>query len=538
MKSRHPSFVVLLATVLGALIGADAAPAQVGAQFIQAGPQGPRSSLRRPVIWHVDSLATGPANGRSWSAAFPDLQDALAQAVAGDQIWVAAGIYVPTTVGGPQSATFLVPDGVSMYGGFTGFEMFLDQRDPSMNPTILSGDINGDDQWMPSFNIVTGNSWNIVTMRDVGAGTRIDGFEFETGHLYGAPSQQRNGAGIHLENSSPTIAGCRFSHCVAASGGAVHADGGSPTVEGCSFHFNYASGSTGLGGAVASVAGDLTVLDSSFTQNTAEGVLGRGLGGAIASVSGSTLIDGCSFSWNEALPRGGLYGNTVSLGGAVHVESGTTTITASRFEHNVSNVGGAVSTSFFGTPVLEITSSVFVRNDAIPITTSSGFDLGAEAGAIYGSPVSRCDLAGCLVYGGTADNNGGAFVGDLGSVSSSIFWGNSDSKGTIGRSQVKARRVYHSCVMNMLVGEPGEDPPDPAHFPGSISLDPMFQNAGAGDFHLLAGSPCIDAADNTAFPASALTDIDGLARFVDDPTVADTGVGSGPIADMGPHERQ
>lgn len=101
-----------------------------------------------------------------------------------------------------------------------------------------------------------------------------------------------------------------------------------------------------------------------------------------------------------------------------------------------------------------------------------------------------------------------------------------------------AKRVYHSCVMNMLVGEPGEDPPDPAHFPGSIDLDPQFVNPGLGDFNLLASSPCIDAADNTAFPAGTTTDFEGLARFVDDPAVMDTGVGSGPIADMGPSERQ
>jgi hypothetical protein len=84
---------------------------------------------------------------------------------------------------------------------------------------------------------------------------------------------------------------------------------------------------------------------------------------------------------------------------------------------------------------------------------------------------------------------------------------------------------------------------------GNIDADPAFVDPDGADndpntwedndYRLGAGSPCIDAGDNTASRAGVTTDLDGNPRFVDDPnTDPDTGNGTPPIVDMGAYEYQ
>lgn len=81
---------------------------------------------------HVKYSATGANNGTSWANAYTSLQTALTDAQAGDQIWVAAGTYKPTT-GTDQSISFQLRNGVAVYGGFAGTETNLSQRNISVN---------------------------------------------------------------------------------------------------------------------------------------------------------------------------------------------------------------------------------------------------------------------------------------------------------------------------------------------------------------------------------------------------------------------
>lgn len=71
-------------------------------------------------IYFVNQQATGTGNGQTWTDAFSELQTALSVAVAGDAIWVAEGLYYPTT-GSDRNASFELPSGVKMYGGFAGY---------------------------------------------------------------------------------------------------------------------------------------------------------------------------------------------------------------------------------------------------------------------------------------------------------------------------------------------------------------------------------------------------------------------------------
>ena len=70
-----------------------------------------------------------PTNdGLSWPEAMT-LQAALTASGADDQIWIAAGTYTPGTVldadaptNAEREATFTIPTGVKLYGGFAGDE--------------------------------------------------------------------------------------------------------------------------------------------------------------------------------------------------------------------------------------------------------------------------------------------------------------------------------------------------------------------------------------------------------------------------------
>ncbi len=96
-------------------------------------------------IIYADRNAGGQNDGTSWSDAYADLHDALALALEGDELWIAAGTYRPDRGSGDRAMFFFVPAGVALYGGFAGWEECLDERDWIAHETILSGDLNADD---------------------------------------------------------------------------------------------------------------------------------------------------------------------------------------------------------------------------------------------------------------------------------------------------------------------------------------------------------------------------------------------------------
>nr|WP_321406272.1 T9SS type A sorting domain-containing protein [uncultured Carboxylicivirga sp.] len=79
----------------------------------------------------------------AWSVqnvVYTDLQSAISVAQAGDEIWLAEGTYF-VTEGTATSDQLLIEMSMSLYGGFSGSETSVAERNFSLNPTILSGDI-------------------------------------------------------------------------------------------------------------------------------------------------------------------------------------------------------------------------------------------------------------------------------------------------------------------------------------------------------------------------------------------------------------
>ena len=122
--------------------------------------------------YFVDLSAGGQNSGQSWTDAFTDLHDALALAGAGDDIWVAQGIYYPSGTG-DRSARFQLLSGARLYGGFTGTELDLSERDPAVTPSVLDGDIG-----VPEDS--TDNAYNLLYLYRPDSLTVVDGFTFRS----------------------------------------------------------------------------------------------------------------------------------------------------------------------------------------------------------------------------------------------------------------------------------------------------------------------------------------------------------------------
>jgi hypothetical protein len=85
------------------------------------------------TVIYVNQNATGANTGTSWQDAYTDLQSALAVAQANHEIWIATGIYRPSSnlsdLELARKISFVIPNGVELYGGFVGEEDELSQRD-------------------------------------------------------------------------------------------------------------------------------------------------------------------------------------------------------------------------------------------------------------------------------------------------------------------------------------------------------------------------------------------------------------------------
>ena len=254
---------------------------------------------------YVDASASGAGTGASWTDAYQYLQDALAAASSGDQIWVAAGVYYPDEGSGmtndDQTATFTLIDDVGVYGGFAGTETLRSQRDWVTNVTVLSGDIDQNDTSDPNgvvtdvADIAGSNAYHVITGGGTNSSAVLDGFTVTAG-LANGTGIDVNGGGMYNFSSSPTLANVAFTGNQATNwGGGMYIYSGSSTLTDVSFTGNLAA----CGGGIYIVAGDVTPSNVSFTSNSANA------GGGMYIFSGSSTLTNVIFAGNHASDSGG-----------------------------------------------------------------------------------------------------------------------------------------------------------------------------------------------------------------------------------------
>jgi hypothetical protein len=289
----------------------------------------------------VSPTGTADQGGRTWAGA-TSFTNAIAIATPGDKIWVATGTYTPGT---SRTATFTIPAGISVYGGFYGNESNLESRQIKANPTILSGNIGN-----PASN--EDNSFTIVTMLQTGGNTVLDGFVLEGGN---ARDFDRNntvattGGALYIgggkNGQGPIIANCIFIENQARNGGSVFVDGSSqpsnPLFLNCVFRNNkadfrggavYNEGSNGVANPI--------FRNCVFEDNKADRgacLLNQGTNG-----NSSPLITSSQFNNNQALSDGAIIYNVVEDG------KGKTNqvMTDCRMKDNDSYLGNDISSNY------------------------------------------------------------------------------------------------------------------------------------------------------------------------------------------------
>jgi hypothetical protein len=274
--------------------------------------------VSKPAIY-VDLSARGARDGSSWDHAFDSLPDALAQAASGCEIRVADGVYTPDrgigVARGDRHATFEMKSGVTLAGGYAGAgEPNPDARDTKIYLTILSGDLNGDDDavadpcelWADVSR--TDNSLHVVTAVNADRTTVLDGF-YITGGCADGTGHDSRGAGMYIDGGGPHLLRCELSgNWAVADGGALFATDSSPELIDCTLCEN-AVGFTsqsdpGTGGAVFVDGGSPNLINCSVHGNFA---CGRG-GAVVLGPGGSLSAINCCFHANRAVaPAGAIY---------------------------------------------------------------------------------------------------------------------------------------------------------------------------------------------------------------------------------------
>jgi hypothetical protein len=315
-------------------------------------------------VVHVDagSGASSP-DGCSWATAYPNLQDALTASSAGDEVWVAVGTYYPDDGAGQtndsRTSTFRLKSGVAVYGGFAGTETARSQRNPSVNVTVLSGDLGAS-------GATADNAYQVVSIIGSLADVYVlDGFTITGGNSNGSSG---HGGGIYIQNASPALTNLVVTNNQASANGAgvyvtslasVRASYSSPSFTNVVISNNTAA----RGGGLYTQNSSPVLNNVSFLGNTATSGAGGGMNNQVLNASTDEysipLLNSVTFSGNSARGGAGLFnnhsyplltnvtfsGNAASIrGGAVLNEGASPTFRNVTFSGNSApaGTGGAI----------------------------------------------------------------------------------------------------------------------------------------------------------------------------------------------------
>ncbi len=374
----------------------------------------------------------------------------------------------------------------------------------------------------------------------------VEGFTTRNGCVTNDSPDGAKGGGICIQGSSPTIRDCVIENSSAIGlgqgqgfgGGVMSMNEASPTFENCIIQNNLARNKTypeiGGGGMMCAQGGSVMLINCDIVGNAAAADVG------IEAYDGGI---GCQFGTHLDLINCTITDNTATVKGGIGIEQpgATATIVDCVIANNTAELAAGGMGCNSGAGPATLINCMFLNN-------AGGEWYGGGLVCRYGDVT----LTNCMFVGNATEGKGGGMfvqLNGIADVANCIFWDNSAPEGaqiggdsyseiTVSYSDVLGSEegVYcASCTLNWKSG--------------NIDADPLFVDDEAGDYHLSAGSPCIDAGNNWCVPVDASdydedgktcelfpVDLDGNPRFTDDLEVDDTGCGTPAVVDMGAYE--
>uniref|UniRef100_A0A6C0C6T9 Uncharacterized protein n=1 Tax=viral metagenome TaxID=1070528 RepID=A0A6C0C6T9_9ZZZZ len=501
------------------------------------------------IYVNINSPAGSGGDGSSWALAFNNMQSALTAAgtSASTEIWAATGTYKPTVKYGggytgtdAQLVTFLLATNNRLYGGFVGTETSKSQRNVNANPTILSGDILGDDVYGSSSN-KDDNAWHVMTA-DGATNVVVDGFIVEKGYAAGPD----NGTVILAAGNTSVITSIAYAHALGA--GLVARHGAQVTLNNMIFRDNQCNASrAGIltlkfpisalasGGGGIGIADDntlVTVVGSKFLDNLAV-TFGSEGGAANVIFDGTLQMTGCIVSGNKGNRNGGAVHNregkkiiatstTFSsnqiVGTSVGDEGGATigvmnsnlTVTSCIFNSNIILAGTGPGGILFHTPFddgsayeLRVISSAFSNNIGTVLGSAATiFGITPNAGV-------TAEIVSCVFTNNSAIVGGAVYVDSIPTKITSCVFNN--NKAHVAGGAVFASNFANSIFNRTELATRTQLTVTSSSFNGNIITGSVSSAVPTFSFNFLAGffSGGTASVTNTPVGAAGLASVFG-----------------------------
>ena len=363
------------------------------------------------------------------------IQFAVDEALAGDEIHIAGGVYAGVQLRNDLTQTVFIDKPLTLRGGYTPADGFTFSN-PGANPTVLDAQRQGRvilisgtiSVLLENLNINNGYTINIQEhgggVRTLSATVSISNSTFFNNVVENGFSR---GGALYTEQPLVLTATTFLSNTSGSSGGGVEAR---DTVTLIDSRFEQNVSLFSVGGGLR-VGGDTMISNTIFLDNTALAAgAGSGHGGAIYGFEISLTVSNSLFENNHCLKErcngGGLYlGSSFNFdnirliltdtdfisnsarhnGGGVQANS-LTLISGGRFERN--HAEGDITNSFneggggLAVESLRLTGTTFLSN-----TTT---ETGGGAFVIANRFVSTAILTNAVMQGNTAADHGGGFA--------------------------------------------------------------------------------------------------------------------------------